>query len=93
MLNAVSCLDNSEEFWVEVMGSQPADDDPVFATSAGKRLGSVKKSLSELLRAAGLLTDHRSAPLTFSGTSTSASSWPLAWMCSCWPRTPARAAT
>ena len=33
----------------------------MFATSAGKRLGSVKKSLSVLLKAAGRLTDHRGA--------------------------------
>ena len=32
--------------------------------SAGKRPGSVKKSLSELLEAAGLLTDHRGARRT-----------------------------
>jgi hypothetical protein len=34
----------------------------------------MKKSLSELLKAAGLLTDHRSALHTPSGTSTSAGS-------------------
>jgi len=34
---------------VKAMGSEPGDDDPVFATLSGKRLGSVKKSLSELL--------------------------------------------
>ena len=34
----------------------------MFATPAGRRLGSFKKSLSELLKAAGLLTDrHRGA--------------------------------
>ena len=33
----------------------------MLATPTGKRLGSVKKSRSELLRAAVLLTDHRSA--------------------------------
>jgi hypothetical protein len=36
----------------------------VFATPSGKRLGSVKKSLSELLKVAGLLTDHRGARRT-----------------------------
>ena len=46
------------------MGGGPKDEDPVFATPSGKRLGSVKKSLSELLKAAGLLTDHRGARRT-----------------------------
>jgi hypothetical protein len=46
------------------MDKEPTDADPVFATPTGRRLGSVKKSLSELLRAAGLLTDHRGARRT-----------------------------
>lgn len=38
---------------------EPNDDDPVFATETGKRLGTFRKGLSELLKAANLLTDHR----------------------------------
>ncbi|WP_245624551.1 tyrosine-type recombinase/integrase [Belnapia moabensis] len=64
MLAALPWIDQLWEFWVKAMSSEPNDDDPVFATSAGKRLGSVKKSLSELLKAAGLLTDHRGARRT-----------------------------
>jgi integrase len=40
-------------------GSPPEGTDPVFASLGGQRLSSVKKSLSELLRASELLTDHR----------------------------------
>ena len=36
----------------------------VFAGPVGKRLGSVRKSLSELLRAAALLTNYRGARRT-----------------------------
>ncbi len=51
-------------FWVKAVGTEPTDGDPVFATPSGKRLGTVKRSLSELLKAAGLLTDHRGARRT-----------------------------
>ncbi|WP_193560431.1 tyrosine-type recombinase/integrase [Dankookia rubra] len=64
MLAAVSWFDILWNFWLKAAGREPGDDDPVFATPTGKRLGSVKKSLSELLRAAGLLTDHRGARRT-----------------------------
>jgi integrase len=64
MLAAMPWFDNLWEFWVKAMGGEPKDEDPVFATPSGKRLGSVKKSLSELLKAAGLLTDHRGARRT-----------------------------
>lgn len=37
----------------------PKDRDPVFATREGKRLGSTKKSLSELLMACDLVMDYR----------------------------------
>lgn len=40
-------------------GKPPMDSDPVFATANGKRQGSFSKSLTELLKAAKLLTDHR----------------------------------
>jgi integrase len=56
---ALPWFDNLWEFWVKAKGSAPTDADPVFATPTGKRLGSVKKSLQELLKAADLLRDHR----------------------------------
>jgi integrase len=64
MLAALPWFDNLWEFWTRAMGSEAGDDDPVFATTSGKRLGSVKKSLSEVLKAAGLLTDHHGARRT-----------------------------
>lgn len=45
--------------WVRAMEREPMEGDPVFATTQGARMQSVKKSLSELLNACGLLTDHR----------------------------------
>ena len=59
MQAAVSGFDILWMFWSKAMNAEPSDTDPVFATPTGKRLCSVKKSLSELLKAAGLLTDHR----------------------------------
>jgi hypothetical protein len=44
--------------------AQPAPAVSWALTPDGKRLGSVKKSLPELLKAAGLLTDHRGARRT-----------------------------
>ncbi len=60
----IAWFDRLWEFWVKATGREPGDADPVFATPTGKRLGSVKKSLSELLKAAGLLADHRGARRT-----------------------------
>ncbi len=40
-------------------GNPPKDTDPVFATADGKRQRSFRKSLIELLKAAGLQHDHR----------------------------------
>jgi len=40
-------------------GQPPSDRDPVFATPTGQRQQSFKNSLTELLKAADLLTDHR----------------------------------
>ena len=56
---ALPWLDLLWMFWTKAMGSDPGETDPVFATPGGKRLGSMKKSLQELLRSTGLLTDHR----------------------------------
>lgn len=56
---SISWFDILWMFWTKAMNAEPSDADPVFATPTGKRLCSVKKSLSELLKAAGLLTDHR----------------------------------
>lgn len=44
--------------WVRLHGSDPADKDPVFATTTGARLGSVKTALNGLLAATGLAVDH-----------------------------------
>lgn len=46
-------------FAKNALGREPIDSDPVFVTTQGKRLDSVKRSLSELLSACDLLTDHR----------------------------------
>ena len=59
MQAAIPWFDILWEFWIAARESEPADDDPVFATPTGKRLRSVKRGLAELLKAAGLLTDHR----------------------------------
>ena len=56
---ALPWLDLLWMFWTKAIGVDPGDTDPVFATPNEKRLRSVKKSLQELLRSAGLLTDHR----------------------------------
>ena len=45
--------------WEKDRGKAPSAEDPVFATTEGKRLGTVRKGLAELLKAADLLTDHR----------------------------------
>lgn len=47
------------DFWVAHVGTEPKDTDPVFATREGKRLGSTKKALAELLKACDLLVDYR----------------------------------
>lgn len=56
---ALPWFDTLWMLWVRTMERDPLDTDPVFATTAGKRLDSVKKSLAELLKACDLLTDHR----------------------------------
>lgn len=56
---ALPWFDTLWMLWVRAMERDPLDTEPVFATHAGKRLDSVKKSLAELLKACDLLTDHR----------------------------------
>jgi integrase len=56
---ALPWFDTLWMLWVRDNGSDPLDEDPEFATQQGKRLDSVKKSLSELLKECKLLTDHR----------------------------------
>ncbi|KQP93140.1 site-specific integrase [Methylobacterium sp. Leaf117] len=41
------------------MGREPLDTDPVFASEQGKRVSSVANGFTELLKAAGLVRDHR----------------------------------
>jgi site-specific recombinase XerD len=56
---ALAWFDMLWELRVMDLGTEPSDDDPVFVTPEGKRLGTVRKGLAELLKAANLLTDHR----------------------------------
>ncbi|CAO3404833.1 tyrosine-type recombinase/integrase [Azospirillum palustre] len=56
---ALPWFDTLWMLWVRAMKRDPLDTEPVFATTAGNRLDSVKKSLAELLKACNLLTDHR----------------------------------
>lgn len=61
---ALPWFDRLWDFWVQHVGKSPKDSDPVFATRDGKRLGSTKKALSELLKACDLLVDYRSVRRT-----------------------------
>ncbi|WP_421951064.1 tyrosine-type recombinase/integrase [Pelagibacterium sp.] len=56
---ALPWFDRLWDFWVAHVGTEPKDTDPVFATRDGKRLGSTKKALAELLKACDLLVDYR----------------------------------
>ena len=56
---ALPWFDRLWDFWVQHVEKPPKDADPVFATRDGKRLGSTKKSLTELLKACDLLVDYR----------------------------------
>lgn len=56
---ALPWFDMQWVIWTRDMGREPLDSDPVFSTTTGTPLGSVKKSLGELLKACELLTDHR----------------------------------
>jgi site-specific recombinase XerD len=56
---ALPWFDTLWMFAERALEHEPTDSDPVFVTTQGKRLDSVKKSLSELLKVCDLLTDHR----------------------------------
>lgn len=56
---ALSWFDILWTFWVQHQGKEPGDADPVLATRDGKRLGSTKKGLTELLTKCDLLVDYR----------------------------------
>jgi integrase len=56
---ALSWFDVLWDFWVVNQGSAPANDDPVFSTRDGKRLGSSNNALTELFKHCELLTDYR----------------------------------
>lgn len=59
MENALPWFDMLWMLGKSALEREPDDSDPVFVTMQGKRLDSVKRSLSELLSVCGLLTDHR----------------------------------
>lgn len=61
---ALSWFDILWKFWVDHQGSDPKDDDPVLATRDGKRFGSSKKALGELLGHCALLHDYRGVKRT-----------------------------
>jgi len=61
---ALSWFDTLWNFWVDHQGSDPKDTDPVLATRDGKRFGSSKKGLAELLTVCGLLHDYRGVKRT-----------------------------
>lgn len=56
---ALLWFDTLWNFWVAHQGTEPGDTDPVLSTRHGKRLGSSKKALAELLAACDLLHDYR----------------------------------
>ncbi|KKC41093.1 integrase [Devosia epidermidihirudinis] len=56
---ALSWFDILWTFWLQHQGKEPSDTDPVLATRDGKRLGSTKKGLTELLTKCDLLVDYR----------------------------------
>jgi len=56
---ALLWFDTLWNFWVTHQGKDPSDTDPVLATREGKRLGSTKKGLTELLASCDLLFDYR----------------------------------
>ena len=47
------------QLWIEAQGVEPTDDDAVFAGEDGKRIGTFRKGLTELLKAANLAEDYR----------------------------------
>lgn len=62
---ALLWFDTLWNFWVTRQGKDPSDTDPVLATREGKRLGSTKKGLTELLTKCDLLFDYRGVRRTF----------------------------
>lgn len=55
---AINPIDDLYRLWKQDHGREPAPTDPVFANRAGKRITSMNKSLTALLEAADLRTDH-----------------------------------
>lgn len=56
---ALAAFDMLWMLWIKDHQTDPVDNDPVFASTEGKRLTSVKTALKSLLAAADLETDHR----------------------------------
>jgi hypothetical protein len=61
---ALSWFDVLWKFWLDHQGSDPTDTDPVLSTRDGKRFGSSKKGLTELLTLCALLHDYRGVKRT-----------------------------
>lgn len=55
---AINPIDDLYQLWMQDHGREPAATDPVFANRAGKRITSLNRSLTALLEAADLRTDH-----------------------------------
>lgn len=62
--HAVISFDLLGKVFREWFKREPQKDDPVFFNTAGKRLGSLNKSLNTLLKVAGLEKDHRGVKRT-----------------------------
>lgn len=56
---ALAWFDILWNFWAQHQGKEPSETDPVLSTRDGKRLGSTKKGLTELLTKCELLHDYR----------------------------------
>lgn len=47
------------QLWSDALDGEPADEAPVFASEDGQRIGTFRKGLTELLKAANLAEDYR----------------------------------
>ena len=62
--HCVISFDFLRAVFMDWMKREPGKDDPLFINPTGKRLGSVAKSLTNLLKLAGLEKDHRGVKRT-----------------------------
>ncbi|MBF9234448.1 tyrosine-type recombinase/integrase [Microvirga alba] len=63
-LGALPWFDVLWMLFEQACGREPNDDDPVFSSARGERIGSIARGLTELLRACGLERDHRGVKRT-----------------------------